>query len=678
MAQAPQISRTDASAPIRPVKLEKPEIDIERRPDGTMLIRSRYPLDDYPPRITDRLVHWAKETPDRTFMAARDANGEWRNISYAQALQYAKCIGQALLARDLSAERPVAILSGNDLEHAMLALGCLYVGIPYAPISPAYSLISSDFGKLRYILDLLTPGMVFACDGQQYAKAIEAIVPKETELVFTRNPIAGRKSIDFDHLAATIPTDAVEDAHDKVGPDTIAKFLFTSGSTGMPKGVINTQRMWCSNQIMVRSALQYLQDEPPTILDWAPWHHTAGGNHDVGLVLYNGGTFYIDEGKPLPGAIDHTVRNLKDVACTWYFNVPKGYEALLPFFRSDEQLRRNFFSRLKVLWYAGAAIAQHVYDAYQELAVQTSGERVLFLTGLGSTETAPFAMSRMWESSFGVNMGLPARGSTLKLVPVDGKLEARFKGPHITPGYWRQPDLTAKAFDEEGFYKIGDALKFEDENNPLPGIAVRWPHRRGLQARHRHLGQRRPAACGVHLALCALCPRCGDRRRRPRLYRGDRRSRCRIAARLCSRSAEDSRRCGRARPSGREGQVQGIADELREVLDRLVQSRDAGDAACRAAVARCRRDHRQGLDQPARGVEPSQGDGGGNVFRSTLGARHHHRQEGLTCLKKPAASAPPLPTHGWSKACARHSPITTGRWRRSRRPISASRSDAKC
>ena len=364
----------------------------------------------------------------------------------------------------------MAILSGNDLEHAMLALGCLYVGIPYAPISPAYSLISSDFGKLRYILDLLTPGMVFACDGQQYSRAIEAIVPAETELVFTRNPITGRKSIDFDHLAATIPTDAVEDAHDKVGPDTIAKFLFTSGSTGMPKGVINTQRMWCSNQIMVRSALQYLQDEPPTVLDWAPWHHTAGGNHDVGLVLYNGGTFYIDEGKPLPGAIEATVRNLKDVAPTWYFNVPKGFEALLPFFRSDEQLRRNFFSRLKVLWYAGAAIAQHVYDEYQQLAVQTSGERVLFLTGLGSTETAPFAMSRMWESSFGVNMGLPARGTTLKLVPSGGKLEARFKGPHITPGYWRQPDLTANAFDEEGFYKIGDALKFEDESNPLQGL----------------------------------------------------------------------------------------------------------------------------------------------------------------------------------------------------------------
>jgi feruloyl-CoA synthase len=470
MAPAPQFSLKDTPAPVRPVRLEKPEIDIERRPDGTILVQSRFPLGDYPQRITDRLVYWATHAPDRTFMAARDLNGEWRHITYAQALQYAKCIGQALLKRNLSADRPVAILSGNDLEHAMLGLGCLYVGIPYAPISPAYSLISSDFGKLRYIIGLLTPGMVFASDGQQFAKAISAVVPEGTELVFTRNPMPGRPSISFDELAATVPTDAVEDAHDKVGPDTIAKFLFTSGSTGMPKAVVNTQRMWCSNQIMVRSALQFFQDEPPTILDWAPWHHTAGGNHDVGLVIYNGGTFYIDEGKPLPGAIEHTVRNLKDVAPTWYFNVPKGFEALLPFFRADEQLRRNFFSRLKVLWYAGAAIAQHVYDEYQELAVKTTGERILFLTGLGSTETAPFAMSRMWESQNGINMGLPARGSILKLVPSGGKLEARFKGPHITPGYWRQPEHTEKAFDEEGFYKIGDALKFEDDNNPIQGL----------------------------------------------------------------------------------------------------------------------------------------------------------------------------------------------------------------
>jgi feruloyl-CoA synthase len=469
MAQ-PQSSSDVALAPHRPVRLERPEIEMERRADGSILMRSRFPLDAYPDRLTDRLVHWAKEAPERVFMAARDGNGEWRKITYARALDYACGIGEALLKRKLSAERPVAILSGNDLEHAMLALGCLYAGVPYAPISPAYSLVSTDYGKLRYIVELLTPGLVFASEGTQFAKAIDAVVPAGTELVFTRNPMPGRAATSFEALAATPASADIEAANAAVGPDTIAKFLFTSGSTGQPKAVINTQRMLCSNQIMIRSALQYIQDEPPVILDWSPWHHTAGGNHDVGLVLYNGGSFYIDEGKPLPGAIEHTVRNLKDVAPTWYFNVPKGYEALLPFFRADEQLRRNFFSRLKVLWYAGAAIAQHVFDEMQELAVKTCGERVLFLTGLGSTETAPFAMSRMWESRHGVNIGLPARGCEMKLVPVDGKLEARFRGPNITPGYWRQPELTAKAYDEEGFYKIGDALKFEDENNPIQGF----------------------------------------------------------------------------------------------------------------------------------------------------------------------------------------------------------------
>lgn len=470
MTEASSQIQAGVDAPFRAVRLEKPDIELDRRSDGTILIRSRHPLDPYPPRLTDRLKHWARETPARVFMAARDENKAWRQITYAQALGFARSIGEALLKRDLSAERPVVILSGNDLEHAMLGLACLYAGIPYAPISPAYSLVSADFGKLRLIVNLLTPGLVFASDGDAFGKAIEAVVPADVELIFTRNPIAGRNSSLFADLAAATPTAAVDAANEKVGPDSIAKFLFTSGSTGQPKAVINTQRMLCSNQVMIRSALAFFQDEPPVTLDWAPWHHTAGGNHDVGLVLYNGGTFYIDEGKPLPGLVEHTVRNLKDVAPNWYFNVPKGYEALLPFLRNDTQLRQNFFSRMKVLWFAGAALSQPVFDEMQELALKTSGERIHFLTGLGSTETAPFAMSRMWESSKSTNMGLPARGTVLKLVPADGKLEARFKGPHITPGYWRQPELTSKAYDEEGFYKIGDALKFEDESNPLMGL----------------------------------------------------------------------------------------------------------------------------------------------------------------------------------------------------------------
>jgi feruloyl-CoA synthase len=274
----------------------------------------------------------------------------------------------------------------------------------------------------------------------------------------------------FSDLLTPTPTAAVDAAHDAVGPDTIAKFLFTSGSTGIPKCVINTQRMWCSNQVMLQQALAYFAAEPPVIVDWAPWHHTAGGNHDVGLVLFNGGTCYIDEGKPMPGAIEETVRNLREVAPTWYFTVPKGYEALLPHLRADAELRRTFFSKVKVLWFAGAGIAQHVFDEMQEMAVQACGEQILFLTGFGSTETAPFALARTWPHANAANMGLPAAGMELKLVPFEGKLEARVRGPNITPGYWRQPEFTAQAFDEEGFYRLGDTFKFADPNDPKQGL----------------------------------------------------------------------------------------------------------------------------------------------------------------------------------------------------------------
>jgi feruloyl-CoA synthase len=458
--------KADTVRRTRAVRLCAPEVVIDRRADGTLYLHSPHQLDPYADRLSDRLVYWAETAPDRVFMAER--NGEsWRTITYRQTLLEVRRIGEALLTKRLSPDRPIVILSGNDLEHALLGLAANYVGIPYAPISPAYALISSDFGKLRHIINLLTPGLIFACDGAQYARAIEGVVPPGVEVVVTRN-ILPRASL-FSDLAAQ-PTAAVDAAHARVTSDTIAKFLFTSGSTGMPKGVINTQRMWCANQQMLRSALRYFEDEPPVVVDWAPWHHTAGGNHDVGLVLYNGGTMYIDAGKPLPGAIEETVRNLKDVAPTWYFNVPKGYEALLPFFRADAALRENFFSRLKVLWFAGAGLAQHVFDEWKDLAHRTCGEDILFLTGLGSTETAPYAFGRMWDAENSANIGLPPPGLDVKLVPIDGKYEARLRGPNITPGYWREPKLTAEAFDDEGFYKLGDALKFDDLARPEKGL----------------------------------------------------------------------------------------------------------------------------------------------------------------------------------------------------------------
>ena len=454
----------------RPVKLGPQDVVVEKRADGAILLRSPQPLGAYPDKLTERLDFWAAETPAQIFLAQRDAAGGWRTVTYRQALDFARRIAQSLLARDLSAERPIAILSGNDIEHALLAIGALYAGIPHAPISPAYSLMLGDFGRLRSIFGLITPGLVFAGDGEMFARAIEAAVPRDVELVVTRNAPTTRRATSFSDLYRDAPGNRVDAAHAAVGPDTIAKFLFTSGSTGVPKCVINTQRMWCANQVMLRQALAYFAEEPPVIVDWAPWHHTAGGNHDVGLVLYNGGTFYIDEGKPLPGAIEQTVRNLREVAPTWYFTVPKGYEALLPYLRNDEALRRNFFSRLKVLWFAGAGIAQHVFDEIQELAVQACGERILFLTGFGSTETAPEALARTWHADNAANMGLPAAGMELKLVPNEGKLEARVRGHNITPGYWRQPEFTAQAFDEEGFYRLGDAFKFADPADPRQGL----------------------------------------------------------------------------------------------------------------------------------------------------------------------------------------------------------------
>ena len=471
MTKMNPLPAADLSPPVRAVSLGRPDYDVECRADGAIVLRARAELGAFPERMTDALIQWAEREPERTLFAARNAEGEWRHISYRGALQTARSIGEALLGRGLSAERPVVILSGNDLDHAMLALGCMYAGIPYAPVSPAYSLISADLVKLKQVITLLTPGLVFASDGQQFHRALTSAIPDGVEIVVSRHPPTGLRCTSFAKLAETPATAAIDAANARVSGDTIVKFLFTSGSTGAPKAVINTNRMWCSNQVMVHQALAFMRQEPPVIVDWSPWHHTAGGNHNVGLVLVNGGTFYLDEGKPLPGAIAETVRSLRDVAPTWYFNVPKGFEALLPYLRSDDALRRKFFSRLKVLWFAGAGIAQHVFDEVQRLAVATCGERILFLTGFGSTETAPEALVRTWHSDNAANMGLPVVGLESKLVPTAGGVfEGRLRGPSITPGYWRRPDLTAEAFDAEGFYRLGDAFRFQDPADVSKGL----------------------------------------------------------------------------------------------------------------------------------------------------------------------------------------------------------------
>jgi feruloyl-CoA synthase len=453
------------SRPIRQVRLGRVDVAADRRPDGTVFLRSREKLAPYPEKITEKLDYWAERAPDRLLFAQRDGQGSWRRVTYAEARQRARRIAGSFLEKGLSAERPIVVLSGNDIEHALIELAALYAGIPYAPISPAYSLLASDFSKLKDIFRLLTPGFVFASQRTSYEKAAKAVVPPDAEIVFREDFESLEKQEENEEVLK-----AVDEAHARVGPDTIAKFLFTSGSTGAPKAVINTQRMWCSNQEMARATLAFVHDEPPVMVAWAPWHHTAGGNKDFGMTLFNGGSLYIDEGKPLPGSIEETVRNLREIATTFYFNVPKGYEALLPFLRSDADLRKTFFSRLKVLWFAGAGVAQHVFDEYKDLSYRTCGEEILFLTGFGSTETAPFTMGRTWDSEDAANMGLPPPGVEVKLVPFQDKYEMRLKGPHIFPGYWRQPELTAQAFDEEGYYRLGDAFEFADANFPEKGL----------------------------------------------------------------------------------------------------------------------------------------------------------------------------------------------------------------
>ncbi len=456
--------------PLRPVHLGRPEVLIERRADGAILMRSPRPLGPYPNNLTERLAHWADIAPERIFLAQRDRTGAWRTLTYAAVFAAVRAIAAALLDRNLSPERPIAILSGNDIEHALLGLAAMHVGIPYAPISVPYSLLSQDFMKLKSIMAILTPGLAFAASGTAFARAIAAAVPTDVEVVVTADPAKDRPATLFAELFNARPTSTVEAAHAKVGPDTIAKILFTSGSTGQPKGVIKTQRMLCSNQAMTHAPLCFLAGEPPILLDWLPWNHTFGGNYTFNIALYNGGSLYIDEGKPLPGAIDATVRNLRDVAPTIYFNVPKGFEMLVPYLRAEPSLREKFFSQLKVMFYAGASLPQHARNELEELAAAAIGERIIFLSSLGSTETAPSALFCSWDSEHAGNMGLPLPGVTLKLVPGASKLEARLKGPTIMPWYWRAPALTQAAFDEEGFYKIGDALKFEDPNDWAKGV----------------------------------------------------------------------------------------------------------------------------------------------------------------------------------------------------------------
>jgi feruloyl-CoA synthase len=455
--------------PIRSVRLGNMAAEAEHRADGTTIIRSVESLGAYPRSIVDALEDWAERTPDTILIAEREGDG-WRTLTFAQVLERIQPLGQALLDEGLSPERPLMIISGNEIEHFLLAMAAIWVGIPYAPVSPAYSLVSSDFGKLRHITGLLTPGMVYASDGAKFAPAIEATFARDIPLVIRTNPLAGHTVRLFDELIETPVGPAVAAAHDAITPDTVAKVLFTSGSTGLPKGVITTNRMMACNQEMIRTALAFLQDEPPVLLDWMPWNHVAGGSHNTGIAIYNGGSFHIDDGQPTPARFARTLENLKLVQPTFFTNVPKAYEFLVASFDEHPEARRNLFARLKLLQYAGAGLSQHVFEGLDRAARAETGERVMIITGYGSTETAPFAFTTTWPVEEAGHIGLPAAGMQIKLVPSGDKTELRLKGPNVTPGYWRDAEKTAEAFDEEGFYRIGDAVRYADPDDLSKGL----------------------------------------------------------------------------------------------------------------------------------------------------------------------------------------------------------------
>jgi feruloyl-CoA synthase len=460
----------------RPLKFGVTKVAVRTRADGVEYVSADQALKPYAKRMSDPLEHWARASPDRVFIAQREkladgARGAWKKITFGQAYATARSIAQSLIDRKLSAEKPVAILSENDIEHALLTLGCLLAGVPFCAVSPAYSLVSQDFEKLKHVLQNLTPGLVFASDSARYGKAINAAVSSETEVVLnTCGADFTRANTRFHALTITAATDAVTRATQAIDSNTIAKFLFTSGSTKLPKGVVNTHGMWCSNQEQMRQSMPVLTEADLVLVDWLPWNHTFGGNHNFGMVIYNGGTLYIDDGKPTPALVGETLRNLREIAPTVYFNVPTGFEAIANAMKADDVLRKNLLSRAQMFFYAGAALAQPIWDALFAAQEREIGERIVMTSGLGMTESGPFGIFVTSPDVRSGYLGLPTPGMELKLVPIDGKTEVRYRGPNVTTGYWRNAEATNESFDEEGFFKTGDAVLWIDERDKHQGL----------------------------------------------------------------------------------------------------------------------------------------------------------------------------------------------------------------
>jgi feruloyl-CoA synthase len=465
------MTTADTSRDLSETLFAKPAISADRRADGSIILKSTVPLQEGARCVGDWLEHWARQTPQRIFLADRaSADAPWRNVSYAGALRQVRAAAAWILAQGLSAERPLVILSDNSVDHALFALAAQHAGVPSAAISPAYSLMSRDFDKLKSMVQLLGPGAIFVSGTKPFAAALAAIAPLHSATIVSSDA-GDRDAIPFRAIAATPETPDVAKAFAAITPDTIAKFLFTSGSTGTPKAVINTQRMLTSSQQAKAQTWMFLDGiSDLVILDWLPWSHTFGANHNFNLVLRNGGTLYVDGGKPAPGLFATSLANLRSVMPTVYFNVPRGFDMLIAALRSDDELRQEVFGEVKFAFYAGAALPQNLWDALEQLSIKTIGRALPMVSAWGSTETSPLATDCHFQAKRPGNIGVPISGTELKLVPSGDKLEVRVRGPNVTPGYWKAPELTAQAFDAEGFYLIGDAVTFADPDRPELGL----------------------------------------------------------------------------------------------------------------------------------------------------------------------------------------------------------------
>ena len=445
-------------------------VDVEQLPGGGFVLRSPLKLESYAANICSYLVDWAEQAPERTFLAERSVTGDWRSVTYGEALASVRALAQALLAHGVNEDRPVMILSDNSIENGLLQLAAMFTGFPVSPVSPAYSLMSRDFGKLKHVFDLVRPKLVYASNGELFNDALMALDLDGVTLVVKEGVPAGIEAVPIDELLATKPTSAIDAAFSRVGPETIAKILFTSGSTGRPKGVINTQRMMCSNQQAITQIWPFITRRPPILVDWLPWNHTFGGNHNFNMILRNGGTLHIDAGKPAPGMFQTTADNLREIAPTIYFNVPRGFQMLAPYLEKDAEFRDHFFSNLDTIFYAAAALPQDLWERFENLSMAALGKKIAMTSAWGLTESAPLATGVHFPIARAGVIGLPVPGTELKMLPSAGKLELRLRGPNITPGYFRRDDLTQEAFDEDGFYRTGDAGKFADPDDPSQGI----------------------------------------------------------------------------------------------------------------------------------------------------------------------------------------------------------------